>query len=180
MTLTSRSPLADVAAAVAAALRDAGIVAVLTGGACATLYSDGAYQSHDLDFILRGSANRRSLDDAMATLGFTRNRDRYVHATTPFFVEFPRGPLAIGDDLAVTPVVLRLRRGEVLALSATDACRDRLAAFYHWADRQSLRTAVLIARRSTVNLGIIRRWSTREGYEENFREFIHELRRAGK
>ena len=177
MTLTRRSTLAEVAAAVSTALRHAGIHAVLTGGACASLHSGGAYQSHDLDFIVDGGATRQALDAAMAVAGFRRQYDRYVHPATPLFVGFPRGPLAVGGDFDVRPVALRLGRGSALALSATDACRDRLAAFFHWADRQSLAAAVAIARRRRVDLARIRRWSIREGFVDKFAEFRAALRR---
>jgi len=60
--------LADVAEVVARALANAGIRAVLTGGACATILTDGAYQSADLDFILEGEVRRRDLDAALATV----------------------------------------------------------------------------------------------------------------
>jgi hypothetical protein len=169
--LTRRSTIADVAAVVAAVLRDAGFTAVLTGGACATIYSAGAYQSHDLDFIIRSGGNRRALDAAMALAGFVREHDRYVHAATAFYVEFPRGPLSIGDDAEIRPIDLKVGRGRTLALSATDACRDRLAAFYHWSDRQSLKSAVAIARRRRVNMSAIERWSEAEGQREKFEEF---------
>ena len=62
-------------------------------------------------------------------------------AAVTALVEFPAGPLAIGDDDLVEPVELRVGRTRVPALSATDSCRDRLAAFYHWRDLQSLRVA---------------------------------------
>ena len=110
-------------------------------------------------------------DEAMASVGFVREGDRYVNSHTEFFVEFPRGPLAIGDDLDVRPVRLNLSGGYTLALSATDACRDRLAAFYHWSDRQSLQAAIDIARRQPVNLTTVRRWSKREGALDKFDEF---------
>jgi hypothetical protein len=178
LKITRRSTIANVAAVVAGALRDAGFVAVLTGGACATIYSAGAYQSHDLDFIIRDGGNRRALDDAMASAGFTRDHDRYVHKSTDFYVEFPRGPLSIGDDVEITPVELRVARGRTLALSPTDACRDRLAAFYHWSDRQSLGSAIAIARRHRVRMALIERWSAREGHTEKFAEFRAALRAA--
>jgi hypothetical protein len=162
---------------VARALAKAGVDVVLTGGACATLYSKGAYQSHDLDFIVTGPGSRRAVDHAMASVGFTRDGDRYVHRRTTFFVEFPRGPLAIGDDLDIRPVRLKLPGGSTLALSATDACRDRLAAFYHWSDRQSLQAAIDIARRQRVNLAAIERWSRREGATDRFAEFRRQIRR---
>lgn len=177
MSITTRSTLAEVAAAVAGALRRAGIAAVLTGGACATFHSGGAYQSTDLDFVIRGRGPRRSLDAAMSAVGFVRHGDRYEHPRSVFFVEFPRGPLAIGDDFNITPIDLKLRAGSVLALSPTDACRDRLAAFFHWSDRQSLRVAVEIARRRRVNLDLIRRWSRRESHLAKFEEFLGELKR---
>lgn len=178
MKLTRRSTLAEVAAAVAAALRLAHIDAVLTGGACATFYSKGAYQSHDLDFIIRSGGTRRSLDEAMSSVGFVRDGDRYTHPRTPFFVEFPKGPLAIGDDLAITPVVLEVGDGSTPALSPTDTCRDRLAAFYHWSDRQSLDVAVQVALRTRVDISVIRTWSAKEGFESKFSDFLTELNQA--
>ena len=178
MKIGPRSSLAEVAAAVAQTLGAAGFRAVLTGGACATIYSAGAYQSFDLDFILQEGGGQRALDRAMAALGFIRQTDRYTHPGTTFFVEFPRGPLAIGDDTAIRPVHIDLGTGRALALSATDACRDRLAAFYHWSDRQSLDAAVAIASRHRVNMRTIRDWSAREGALDRFDEFRR--RRRGK
>jgi hypothetical protein len=175
--LTRRSTLAGVAAVVAAALEAAGIDAVLTGGACATIYTRGAYQSYDLDFIVRSGGTRRSLDTAMASIGFARDGDRYVHRETPFFVEFPRGPLAIGDDVQIVPVGLKIGRRKTLALSPTDSCRDRLAAFYHWSDRQSLQVAVEVAMSRRVDMKKIQDWSRNEGFADRFKEFQRELAR---
>jgi hypothetical protein len=120
------SPLEQVAAAVAAALDRAEIRAVLTGGAAAVLYTGGEYQSEDLDFILESSPTQKRLDQVLAEIGFSRKRDHYVHRTSPFFIEFPRGPLSIGRDIRIRPVEARVGRQGILALSATDSCRDRL------------------------------------------------------
>ena len=121
MRFTARSSLADVAVAVGDALRRAGIRAVLTGGACANLYSGGVYESLDADFVLGTPCATEDLDRALATLGFRRDRDRYVHADVSFFVEFPRGPLGIGEDFRIRPVWRTRRAARTLALSATDA-----------------------------------------------------------
>jgi hypothetical protein len=178
INLTARSSLAAVAACVAQALARSKIRAVLTGGACATLYSRGEYQSSDLDFILQSPVTRRELDGVMETIGFRRTGNHYEHPRTVFFVEFPAGPVGIGADIDVRPVVYRIGGIGVRALSATDSCRDRLAAFYHWKDRQSLSTAVKIARHRKVDLKAIRAWSTREGASEKFSEFLETLRQA--
>jgi hypothetical protein len=125
--LTSRSSLRDVAACVAGILADAGIRGVLTGGACASLHTRGAYQSADLDFVLQTSATQKQLDAAMRTAGFERQGNQYVHPETEFFVEFPPGPLAIGADFRIEPVECTVRQRLLLTLSPTDSCRDRLA-----------------------------------------------------
>ena len=178
MSLTSRSSLADVAVRVSETLARAGIRAVLTGGACATLYSEGKYQSYDLDFVLQSGTTARNLDEAMGTIGFRRVGNHYEHQRARFLVEFPAGPLGIGSDLDIRPVTYGIGKVGVKALSATDSCRDRLAAFYHWNDRQSLATAVEISRRCRVNIGVIRRWSAQEGMIDKFQTFLEFLGRG--
>ena len=178
MKLTAASTLGTVTLAVASALRAEGIRAVLTGGACVSLYTRGVYHSKDIDFVLETQVTRAELDDAMGTAGFSRRGDRYEHDHVRFYVEFPPGPLAIGNDLAIRPVEIRRFGLRALALSATDCCRDRLAAFYHWNDRQSLRSAVLVALRNRVRMGAIEQWSHREGATSGLQEFRREVQRA--
>ena len=59
------------AVAVGDTLRRHGIRAVLTGGACASVYTDGAYSSVDVDFVLLGSTTQAALDAALASVGFS-------------------------------------------------------------------------------------------------------------
>ena len=178
MTLTERSKLSTVALTVGEVLRRNHIRAVLTGGACASLYSGGVIHSKDIDFVLSGSVSRDALDTAMASVGFTRHENRYEHPLTAFYVEFPKGPLAIGHDFNIHPVEFRRSRYRTLVLSQTDCCRDRLAAFYHWNDRQSLRAAVLVAAAARPKMRIIEEWSRREGAAMGFEEFKKELSRT--
>lgn len=175
--LDEKATLKRVAIIVGDALRKRGLKAVLTGGACATIYSGGTYQSVDVDYVFNERARERDVELALAHLGFRRLGDRFVHPKQVYYVEFPRGPVAIGTDDAITPVRLRLGSAEALSLSATDSCRDRLAAFFYWDDRVSLDTAVQIARRNRVDMRKIARWSTAEGMAERFEEFRRALRR---
>lgn len=177
MALGPKSTLREVAITVGATLRQHDIYAVLTGGACATIYTRGQYTSDDADFILRGRVSRSTLDAAMASIGFSRKHDRYVHPSLRFFVEFPVGPLAIGTDVNIQPVEIGARGKKALVLSATDSCRDRLAAFYHWEDRQSLEVAVMIALQNKIDWAMIEAWSKKEGAAELFTEFREAARR---
>ena len=170
--------MTDVARCVATALKSADIHAVLTGGACASLYTRGGYKSSDLDFIIQNAVAPKQLDGAMASIGFKRVGNQYEHPDAQFFVEFPAGPLGIGDDLLVESVEYRIKGTVISALSAADSCRDRLAAFYHWNDRQALRVAVSIALGHRVNLTSIRRWSEQKNALPKFEEFAGEVKRT--
>ncbi|HQX80745.1 MAG TPA: hypothetical protein PKW63_03255 [Vicinamibacterales bacterium] len=175
MALSRHSTLRHVIQAVSSSLRRHRVQAVLTGGACASLHSKGDYLSHDLDYIIRNNVSRNQVDQAMRAVGFTRAGAEYRHADVEFFVEFPKGPVAIGDDDLVEPVEIRVGSVKVLTLSATDSCRDRLSAFYHWNDLQSLRVAAAIANRRPVNIEAIRAWSIKEGRATEFRQFEREI-----
>lgn len=170
MTLTRDSTLEDVALTVGAQLTRRGIRAVLTGGACVAIRT-GTYVSKDADFVLQSNVRQQALDEALRELGFERRGDCYVHSETPFFIEFPPGPLLIGDDLAIAPVQLAAGGTTAFALSATDSCRDRLAAFYLWNDRQALKLAVEIARKQVVDLDAVKVWSVNEGKAEEHETF---------
>lgn len=89
--------LREVAFAVGTVLERAGIEAVLCGGSAATFYAPEAYQSEDLDFVLELGTDGSSVRAALASLGYRFNNGLFVHADSHFTVEFPPGPLAIGD-----------------------------------------------------------------------------------
>jgi len=55
---------------------------------------------------------------------------------------------------------------------------DRLAAFYFWEDRQSLRQAVWVAQAHEVDLDDVRRWSLAEGKLIEYEKFLAELQRG--
>src|SRR5690349_1025360 len=95
--ITSSTTIEELAAIVSTALEAAGLSAVLSGGAVVSIYTNNEYESGDLDFISPDSMAK--IADAMAPLGFERKGRMFSHKQTPLFVEFPAGPLAIGDEL---------------------------------------------------------------------------------
>jgi hypothetical protein len=160
--------IGEIAAHVAEHLRQGGINVVLTGGSCVSIYTDNRYQSSDLDFIEVGRSSRKKIAEVLTKIGF-QERDRYfTHPDTPFFVEFPAGPLAIGDEPVHEVAELEFATGTLRLLSCTDCVKDRLAHYYHWKDRQCLDQAVMVAASSEVDLEEIERWSRHEGMEEEF------------
>lgn len=174
-TIGKMSP-EELAAFVCQSLRDAGITVTLTGGACVAIWTDGQYVSKDLDFIEQGTVPRREIRAVLRRLGFSEYRRYFTHPDTDFVVEFPSGPLAVGNE-PVREVSERTTASGVLRLlSPTDCVKDRLAAYFHWGDQEALRQALLVARKQRIDLGEVRRWSLAEGAAAKVEEFLAALR----
>lgn len=175
MAITSQSSLTDVCFEVCSALHRIGFTAVLTGGSAATYYAPDACQSRDADFIItvRGDGGAHVLTD----LGYTEHGGTYEHRENPFTLEFPRGPLAVGDDLINTWETMRRKDRLLYVLSRTDCVRDRLMWFYTSNDRGALRAAIDVAGTGSVNRELIRAWSLREGFPKECEHFFAQIER---
>lgn len=163
----------EVAALVCQALAGAGIDAVLSGGAVVSIYSENEYESFDLDFICLGLARR--VDDTMLGLGFRKEGRHWVHPESKFWVEFPAGPVAVGDRAVSEFAMRRTSVGTLRLLAPTECVMDRLIAYYHWNDRQCLDQALAVARRHTIDLAKVEEWSRRERAPHKFEEFRERL-----
>ena len=161
----------ELAAWVASHLRSRGIDVVLSGGAVVAIYSAGRYVSLDLDFIEESLGTRKKLREVLAEIGWTERNRYFVHAETNYFLEFPTGPLSVGDEPVSRISQLEFPTGVLRLLSPTDCVKDRLAAFYHWKDQQSLEQAVLVASTNAIDLGEVERWSRKEKSLPQFRTF---------
>jgi len=169
--------LGELAAYVCSHLEGKGIQVVLSGGGCVAIYASDRYSSMDLDFIERLRVTRRKLAAALAGIGFTEQDRYFTHPDTPFYLEFPSGPLAVGGEPVLKVEALQLETGTLRLLSPTDCVKDRLAAFYHWNDRQCLQQAVWVAQERQVDWAELERWSRQEGEMEKFCEFRGECER---
>lgn len=163
--------LGELAAYVCSHLESRNIRVVLSGGACVAIYASSRYVSMDLDFVDRLHTTRRHLKQTLAEIGFSERNRYFVHPDTEYFLEFPSGPLAVGNEPVRDIEELHLETGTLRLLSATDCVKDRLAAFYHWNDRQCLQQAVWVAQEREVDWSELERWSLQEGEEKKFQFF---------
>jgi hypothetical protein len=166
---------AELGAYVQSHLRERGIEVVLSGGAVVAIYTSGKYVSGDLDFVNRYAIKRSMITIAMEELGFNEVGRHFEHPETEFFVEFPPGPLAIGESYAIELHELELDTGRLVLISPTECVKDRLAWFFHAGDHQSLLHAVLVARDQSVDLDEIKEWSKGEGKLEEYEKFVERL-----
>lgn len=128
MKISNKMSIGEFAALVASHLEVRGVSTVLTGGAVVSIYTENKYMSYDADFI--SSANRKVISNAMQELGFESHGKEFRHKDTYFFVEFPSGPLAIGNSLIDAEAELKFQNYKLRLLSPTQSVMDRLSAFF--------------------------------------------------
>lgn len=160
----------ELAALVCATLDRHGVRVVLSGGGAASIYAPNPYESMDLDFIAVGLS--RKVDSAMHELGFAKQRQRHwTHPETRFWVEFPPGPVQVGDEVLHAFAERTTAFGTLRILTPTDCVLDRLAWFYYARDEQGLEQAVAVAAAHAIDLERVERWSARERKSAEFERF---------
>ncbi|MBD3413704.1 MAG: hypothetical protein GF421_04635 [Candidatus Aminicenantes bacterium] len=171
--------LKQLAVTISDLLNKNGIDAVLSGGACVTIYTHNKYMSYDLDFVLLSPTAFEKINKVMKQIGFKPEGKYFKHDKSPYLVDFLSPPLSVGEE----PVkkIEELKEGEKILrlLSPTDCVKDRLAAFYHWNDQQCLEQAVLVCENQKVNLKEVQRWSKKEGMSQKFEVFKSNLKASG-
>ncbi len=159
-------------------LEGAGIGSVLVGGAVVAIHTEGLYRSGDLDLV-PDHFDRKQIEGVLRGLGFEPSKSRYFRhpQCSHLFLEFPRGPVEIGEEFPVVPDEIEVMGRKLRLLSPTDSVKDRLAGYIHWNSRANFEQAVLICRRQSVRVDMeqVRRWCEREGGLEAFEELVRNL-----
>jgi len=175
MTELNELSIAELAALICEALKKEGLSATLSGGACAEIYSNKKYVTGDLDFVVNfmWPGNDKIIKKVMSSLGFEKNGRIYlnVNELVAYSVEFPPGPLSIGEEYQIKPVEIKLKTGKLSLLSATDSAKDRLTGYFYGNDAQCLEQALMICQMNNVEIENIREWAKKEGRPEKFKLF---------
>jgi hypothetical protein len=149
---------------------------VLSGGACVSIHTNYKYLSYDLDFVLISSDKQKKVKDLLIYQGFFAEGRYFKHRDTEFYLDFVPPPLSVGNEPVREIFVIKKGNRRLKLLSPTDCVKDRLAAFYHWNDRQTLHQAVLVCKNCAVDLEEIERWSKNEGMFTKYKKFLAALR----
>jgi len=163
--------LKDLAICVSDFLSKHGVDVVLSGGACVTVYTHNKYMSYDLDFVLISTEKQKEIKSILEKIGFHADGRHFKHKDTDFFIEFIPPPLSVGEEPVKEISVIRKGNRTLKLLSPTDCVKDRLAAYYHWNDRQSLEQAILVCENNPIDLRELERWSKNEGMSAKFNIF---------
>lgn len=133
--------LSEVAATVVRQLEAVDVPVVVVGGSAVTVHVPHVYTSSDIDFAALRDATIREFAAGVVPLGFARHGRVFVNPTSAYTLDLvgetpfvDRRPIREFDSV-------RTRRGPVRVLRFSDAVADRVAAFVHWADEESLDVA---------------------------------------
>jgi len=175
----SRLPEQDqqvtLAALLSALFRERGMDFILVGGATVQFYTQGEYQTKDIDVILRGDT-KEDIEDIMQTLGFKRTTN-YRHFENPLFafsVEFPPSPIQVGSRTITKVSVIRTTEGPLEIIRIEDIMMDRIIAFVEWKDSRSFDQARLIweKNKNTINIDYLTDFAKKEGYLKTLQDVI--------
>lgn len=128
----------EIGAFVVAHLKKKEIPVVLSSGAVVSIYCHAQYISKDLDLVNIYSHQPSEIKSAMAEIGFTEYKRHYKHPDSELIIEFPPGPLSVGVEPVNEIINKKYVTGLLTLISPTECIKDRLAAYYHWGDRQRL------------------------------------------
>lgn len=168
--------LEKLAAIVSEKLKEHGIDSVLVGGSCVSIYCKNRYQSYDLDYVTHEDMN--TVKEALVELDFIKKGKYFIHPDCDYFIDFVSPPVSIGDETIQKFEYHKTPLGTIKMLTPTDSIKDRLTAFYHWNDKQSLDQALMIYNEipNKIDIDEIKRWSHKEGYTQKYRLFIKNLK----
>jgi phosphopentomutase len=166
--------LGELAGLVSEKLKEKGIEAILVGGACATIYSQGRSQSYDLDYVVYEDIKK--IREALSELGFYEKSKYFQRRDCKWLIEFVPSPVAVGREIIADFQDMEVSTGTIVMLRAEDSVKDRLASFFHWSDRQGLDQAVAICHECKVDMKEIEKWAIEEGFQNKFVEFTREVK----
>lgn len=167
--------LIEVAFELGTAFKESNITAVLCGGSAATFYAPEAYQSRDLDFVLSMWTNEATVLEIIKGFGFSQVGRTFASNQTPFTLDFPKGPLSVGEDPITSWNTVKKGTQELQVIRPEDSVKDRLAAYFYWNDYPGLSQAVAVASTTIIDTKEIENWARREGELEKFGDFIRRL-----
>jgi hypothetical protein len=175
MKTVNKMTQAELAAYVQSHLQTKGISVILSGGAAVAIYTENKYVSADIDLVNVNFVDRKKIVEAMKEINFIEENRYFIHPDTKHIVEFPPGPLSVGDEPVKRIIEIKFSTGLLRVISETDCVKDRLAAYYFWNDQQSLAQAILVAKSARINMSEIKRWSQTTRNMNRYKTFQESL-----
>ena len=178
--ITPSMSIQEIGSYICSQLEGKGIHVALSGGACMELYSS-KFSSYDIDLIERYSTQHKKIALTMKELGFNQHeKSKYFkHEDNPYMIEFPTGPLTVGDEFVKEVATIETEFGYLRLLSPTDCIKDRLCAYVYHFDEVCLDQAVDVAINNEIDYDNLEKWVSNEAgtqMDKGYQNFIEEIK----
>jgi len=108
--------------------------------------------------------------------GFRRLGRSFHHDECPYLIDFVNPTITVGSESVHQFKKLQTASGSLVLLIPTDCVKDRLSAFFHWNDRQSLDQAILAAKSHRIDKEDLKKWAKTKGFSEKLNQFLELLK----
>ncbi len=155
----------ETAAIVCDGLKENGIDVVLSGGSCMEIYTSSNFSSYDLDFIANPSQKSESVKKVMISMGFKEEGRYFKHPDNAYYVEFPTGPVNLGNEFPSKHNELKTYVGKLVLLTPTNCVKDRLCAYIYHDGEECFSQAVAVAHLNDIDKDDLLNWAKKESKE---------------
>lgn len=158
--------LEETAAYICTKLKEKRIDVVLSGGSCMEIYTKSNFSSLDIDFIPNPSVTSKQIEETMLELGFEKVPPRYYkYYNNPNYIEFPTGPVSLGNQLTKEFNELKTQVGTLKLLTPTDCIKDRLCALVYHGGEECFNQAIAVAHLNLFDKDNLINWAKNEDKE---------------
>ena len=127
------------------------------------IYTHSNYSSYDLDFIANPSIKSEQVKNAMIEAGFEKTKDRYFkHPDNDYYVEFPTGPVSLGNEEPKEHSELKTHVGTLKLLTPTNCVKDRLCAYLYHNGEECFSQAIAVAHKNEIDKENLLKWAAKE------------------
>ncbi len=112
--------------------------------------------------------------------GFRQVGRTFASHQTPFTLDFPKGPLGVGEQAITQWNTVSRNLQELEVIRPEDSVKDRLAAYFFWNDYAGLSQAVAVATNTSIDFDEIKNWAMKEDESQKFADFQRRLETLDK
>jgi len=161
--------LEETASYICTKLKENGIDVVLSGGSCMEIYTHKNFSSYDIDFIANPSYTSKKIELTMLSMGFKKVDARYYkYEHNPNYIEFPTGPVSLGNEFPKKFDELKTLVGTLVLLTPTDCIKDRLCAYVYHGGQECFQQAIAVAHLNSIDFENLKIWAKNESKDMEF------------
>ena len=129
------------------------------------IYTNSNFSSYDLDFIPNPAQKTTKVKEVMLSMGFKEEGRYFKHPENNYYVEFPTGPVNLGNEFPTIHNELQTSVGKLVLLTPTNCVKDRLCAYIYHKRTECFSQAIAVAHINDIDKNDLSNWAKKESNE---------------